>query len=567
MKTIFKVKNQIRDFIRKFEEILFPILKFAWCYLVFHSVHTMFNYSEIFDRQIVILLLSVMCAMLPDGFLVFFSGVVIGFNCFTINLEVGLSYLLLFLLMYCMYLRFFPKYSFVLFLVPLCYMINMPWLAPIVVAVFAGIGGAVPAALGVVLYEFSIHTRDIAHMLAVAEKEDEVEVLKYYIEHILKNKELLAVMLVFMLTVVVTSALHKLSFPFSWYAAIVAGGLLCMLFYLLISKALSITPNMSSCTAGSLIGILVGCVVQMVKGVLDYPKTQRVQFEDDDYYYYVKAVPKLDKPEKKKAVQSEKRQLPIPIRTPLTPEEKARRLAAAGLDEEGRPKRTPRPEEDGLDENMSRNPNERPRRPMREELDEEGRPRRPMREGGRPGETDTLNERPRRPVREGGRPGETDTLNERPRRPMRNEMDEEGRPRRPMRNELDEEGRPRRPMRNELDEEGRPRRPMRNELDEEGRPRRPMRNELDEEGRPRRPMRNEPDEEGRPRRPMRNEMDEEGRPRRPIRNEREDGDRRPKAPEDRMREERNDKEAEQLLDRAKHSKDKPADLSDIEDEG
>ena len=531
MKTIFKVKNQIRDFIRKFEEILFPILKFAWCYLVFHSVHTMFNYTEIFDRQIVILLLSVMCAMLPDGFLVFFSGVVIGFNCFTINLEVGLSYLLLFLLMYCMYLRFFPKYSFVLFLVPLCYMINMPWLAPIVVAVFAGIGGAVPAALGVVLYEFSIHTRDIAHMLSVADKEDDVEVLKYYIEHILKNKELLAVMLVFMLTVVVTSALHKLSFPFSWYAAIVVGGLLCMLFYLLISKALSITPDMSACTAGSLIGILVGCVVQMVKGVLDYPKTQRVQFEDDDYYYYVKAVPKLDKPVKKKTVQSEKRQLPIPIRTPLSPEEKARRLAAAGLDEEGRPKRMSGPEGDGPDENMSRNPNERPRRPMREELDEEGRTR----------------------------------------RPARNEMDEDGRPHRPARNEMDEDGRPRRSVRNDMDGEGRPRRPVRNDMDEDGRPRRSVRegarpgdtDTLNE--RPRRPVRNDMDEEGRPRRPVRNDMDEEGRPRRPMRNKPEDGDLRAKAPEERMREE--GKEAEQLLDRAKHSGNKAVDLSEIEDEG
>jgi hypothetical protein len=25
---------------------------------------------------------------------------------------------------------------------------------------------------------------------------------------------------------------------------------------------------------------------------LDYARTERVQFEDDDYYYYVKAVPK-----------------------------------------------------------------------------------------------------------------------------------------------------------------------------------------------------------------------------------------------------------------------------------
>jgi len=30
---------------------------------------------------------------------------------------------------------------------------------------------------------------------------------------------------------------------------------------------------------------------------LDYPHTEKVQFEDDDYYYFVKAVPKIRLPE------------------------------------------------------------------------------------------------------------------------------------------------------------------------------------------------------------------------------------------------------------------------------
>ena len=34
-------------------------------------------------------------------------------------------------------------------------------------------------------------------------------------------------------------------------------------------------------------------------GILDYKHTERVQFEDDDYYYYVKAVPKIDSEKKK----------------------------------------------------------------------------------------------------------------------------------------------------------------------------------------------------------------------------------------------------------------------------
>ena len=34
-------------------------------------------------------------------------------------------------------------------------------------------------------------------------------------------------------------------------------------------------------------------MIQFIKGVVDYQRTEILQFEDDNYYYYVKAVPKL----------------------------------------------------------------------------------------------------------------------------------------------------------------------------------------------------------------------------------------------------------------------------------
>ena len=42
-------------------------------------------------------------------------------------------------------------------------------------------------------------------------------------------------------------------------------------------------------------------VVQFFRFNLDYSRTEKVQFEDDEYYYYVKAVPKMTvaTPEKK----------------------------------------------------------------------------------------------------------------------------------------------------------------------------------------------------------------------------------------------------------------------------
>ena len=43
---------------------------------------------------------------------------------------------------------------------------------------------------------------------------------------------------------------------------------------------------------GNVVAILLGLVIEFLFMDLDYKRTERVQFEDDDYYYFVKAVPK-----------------------------------------------------------------------------------------------------------------------------------------------------------------------------------------------------------------------------------------------------------------------------------
>ena len=42
-----------------------------------------------------------------------------------------------------------------------------------------------------------------------------------------------------------------------------------------------------------MLGVFVGFVLEVVFFSVDYSRTENVQFEDDEYYYYVKAIPKI----------------------------------------------------------------------------------------------------------------------------------------------------------------------------------------------------------------------------------------------------------------------------------
>ena len=45
---------------------------------------------------------------------------------------------------------------------------------------------------------------------------------------------------------------------------------------------------------GTIVSLLVAFIVQFFVFSVDYSRTEHTQFEDDEYYYYVKAVPKIN---------------------------------------------------------------------------------------------------------------------------------------------------------------------------------------------------------------------------------------------------------------------------------
>ena len=67
------------------------------------------------------------------------------------------------------------------------------------------------------------------------------------------------------------------------------------------------TVNMMGCLifgrAGDIVGLVIGTLISVFIAVcvkfflfqVDYARSMSVQFEDGDYYYYVKAIPKIKK--------------------------------------------------------------------------------------------------------------------------------------------------------------------------------------------------------------------------------------------------------------------------------
>ena len=61
---------------------------------------------------------------------------------------------------------------------------------------------------------------------------------------------------------------------------------------LVVYLMMGLTTKIIWLAVGTVIAVIVGFIMRFIFMNLDYARTENVQFEDDEYYYYVKAVPK-----------------------------------------------------------------------------------------------------------------------------------------------------------------------------------------------------------------------------------------------------------------------------------
>lgn len=99
-------------------------------------------------------------------------------------------------------------------------------------------------------------------------------------------------MIAFVAVVLFVNLLRTRAFDYAWRIAVIAGGVIYILVILAGDFCLSITVAMVPMILSTVISVLAGFVLEFFVFGGDYSRTERLEYEDDEYYYYVKAVPK-----------------------------------------------------------------------------------------------------------------------------------------------------------------------------------------------------------------------------------------------------------------------------------
>ena len=300
MSALLEMREKLRDIYSKGEVYLTPLFKFLLALVVLLSINANIGYMDRIAGNIIIpLIVAVMCSFLPMNFIVLFGALFICLNSYEVSMECGIVALAVFVLMFILYFRFSSKDTIVVALLPLMFMLKIPYIIPIAVGLLCTPLSVVSVACGTIAYYLVLFIKENAQTISDLETEEAIGKFRFVIDGLLGNQEIIIVLIAFSVIVITVYVIRMLSIDHSWTIGMCVGGVLGATILLIGDLSFDTHISLLSLILGMIASLLLAVGLQFFVFNVDYSRTEYVQFEDDEYYYYVKAVPKNSVPQTK----------------------------------------------------------------------------------------------------------------------------------------------------------------------------------------------------------------------------------------------------------------------------
>ena len=323
MVQLLTAREWLKNIYSRYENFCRPALKFLLALISVMMINSKLGYSQALKSGAVSLIIALMCSFLPLNFIVTVSALLVLLQLYTLSIESVIVAGVVMLVMMLLYFRFAAKDTVLIMLTPLSFILGVPYVIPLCAGLVAAPSSVVSTGCGVIIYYMlkviSVNRQTLLNM----EEETLLEKLRFLADAILDNREMMVCVAAFGITIIVVYVIRRLSVDHAWTVAIITGMLVDVMVILMGDLRFNTRISVASLVFGSLLALIVAEILQFFIFNVDYTRTEKVQFEDDEYYYYVKAVPKntvaLSDPKVKKIKGQEKKT----VTPPETAEEEA----------------------------------------------------------------------------------------------------------------------------------------------------------------------------------------------------------------------------------------------------
>ncbi len=294
------IKEKVKNIYAEHEFILQPVLKFTFSFLAIVLFKLNIGYAPIINMWPVVVGMAVIMAFLPKRIDVVICILVMIFNIYYVSLELAGVVTVLFIILLVLFLRFTPKQGIYLVLVPLAFYLKIPFVIPIVAGIVSTPIAIVSVSFGTIIYYLlEVVNKNSAAITTISKNangsKETISAVASIVNIATSNPYMYLSLITFAITIALVYAIKRRSVDHSWQIAVVVGSIFQLVVFLvggiLLNAKLSVLLWV---IIGSIISFIIAYLLQLLVFSVDYSRTENTQFEDDEYYYYVKAVPKIN---------------------------------------------------------------------------------------------------------------------------------------------------------------------------------------------------------------------------------------------------------------------------------
>lgn len=294
MNTLIKFRTKVEEFYIAHRRVAGYILRAVILFLCMLIISSYIGFNEFLSQTWVVAILALVLAFIPIRFIMMAVVAYTAVQIFYLSIGIGVVTTVILVVMYLLYFRFAGQYGYLLMLLPLLYFIRLPLVAVLVLAALGPAISVITVIFGTVFY-YLIHYIDVhAVVFASTTGSAEFEKAEMLLQGLFTNSEFLTMLIVMFVVFMIVHFVKRANYSHSYELAIAVGTGVYIVMALgseLLFGAMTTTKLLTYCIGGLISGALAILLTDVIKP-LDYSRTETVEFEDDEYNYYVKAVPK-----------------------------------------------------------------------------------------------------------------------------------------------------------------------------------------------------------------------------------------------------------------------------------
>lgn len=293
MMGLLVFKEKLKQFYGKYDMYITPLVKFLVGATTFYLINSNIGFMTKLKNPLVPLVMGLVASFVPYGMTAFFAGCVILAHVSQVSLEIALIILVLMLLVMMLYYGFRPGDGYLLLLTPMMFFLKIPYVVPLVVGLSGSLVSVVPVCCGVCVYYILMYLKQNAGLLAGSSMSEMAERFIQIVKNVFGNELMWVMAAAFAAAILVVFLIKNMSVDYAWSIAIIAGVITQLIIIFIGDYNFNLPVTVGPMVLGILASVILALIYQFFVFAVDYSRTEYLQYEDEEYCYYVKAVPKI----------------------------------------------------------------------------------------------------------------------------------------------------------------------------------------------------------------------------------------------------------------------------------